>query len=137
MYHSELFLIFIILLNNNWNNSKLFHWRILIKYVFFVISLVVPKIVPFTFGDSPIFAGQSTQITCLISEGDSPINITWVFDGSDKIKSLGVSTMGGPKVSMLFIDSVDSRHTGNYTCIATNKAGSVEYTTVLGVHGIN
>lgn len=64
------------------------------------------------------------------------MNISWVFDGSDNLKLPGMSTMVRPKLNMLFIDSVSWEHTGNYTCKATNRAGTITYSAVLGVHGI-
>lgn len=41
----------------------------------------------------------------------------------------------GSKVSMLYIEAASSYHAGNYTCIATNKAGRANYTATLNVHG--
>lgn len=37
---------------------------------------------------------------------------------------------------MLTIASVSADHSGNYTCTATNHAGSVSYTTPLVINGI-
>lgn len=97
--------------------------------------LVLPRITPFAF-ESPIFAGQAAQVTCLISEGDSPLEIVWSFDGENKINHLGISTIkAGSKGSMLLIESASYRHRGNYTCSAKNPAGESEFTTSLNIHG--
>lgn len=93
------------------------------------------RITPFTF-ESPIFAGQAAQVTCLVSEGDPPLEISWSFNEKDDLQSMKVTTMKiGYKASMLFIDSANYRHRGNYTCTAKNPAGKTEFTTFLNIHG--
>lgn len=101
--------------------------------------LVPPRIVPFNF-DEPIYSGQSAQITCLVSEGDTPLNISWWFRKSDKSEliplpsGISVNKMG-TKLSMLFIESTSSYFAGNYACVVENRAGSSKYTSTLNVHG--
>ncbi|XP_060838271.1 cell adhesion molecule Dscam2 isoform X40 [Rhopalosiphum padi] len=97
--------------------------------------MVFPKIKPFTFGDTPVFAGQSAQLTCSVSEGDSPLELSWTFDGLRDVFGLGVSVVNiGMKTSLLSIDNTDSVHRGNYTCHVTNRAGRTSYTAGLNVH---
>lgn len=36
---------------------------------------------------------------------------------------------------MLTIDSVTDEHSGNYTCVAQNKAGTARYSADLNVNG--
>lgn len=96
---------------------------------------VLPRIVPFHF-DVPIFAGQATQVTCLVSEGDPPLDITWSFQGTELSSQMGISTAKfGRKTSLLVIDPASSGHRGNYTCTVRNPAGYVNYTASLDVHG--
>lgn len=48
----------------------------------------------------------------------------------------GVTTVkAGKRNQVLDIESVGAEHSGNFTCIAKNKAGSVSYTTDLHVNG--
>nr|CAD7403650.1 unnamed protein product [Timema poppensis] len=95
---------------------------------------VLPLIVPFHF-DSPIFAGQATQVTCLVSQGDAPLNILWSFQGSELSTQTGISTNKfGRKASSLLIDPASSGHRGNYTCTVKNPAGTVNYTAHLEIH---
>jgi hypothetical protein len=102
----------------------------------FILFLVLPRIVPFHF-DVPIFAGQTTQVTCLVSEGDSPLDIAWSFQGTELSSQMGISTVRyGQKASALLIDPASSGHRGNYTCTVRNRAGSVNYTANLDVHGM-
>lgn len=114
------------------------------KYVKFTRKLlkflVPPRIVPFSF-EEPIFAGQAAQVTCLVSEGDLPLNITWTYKGlsNRSMSEMGISTSGfGQKTSMLLIESTDASHRGNYTCIAqslSNLKLSSQYTAELNIHG--
>jgi hypothetical protein len=91
---------------------------------------------PFSFGDSPIFAGQSAQVSCFVTEGDQPLKITWTLSSNIDINRLGISTTKlGSKTSVLSIDYVDSQHSGTYTCIAENSAGSSKFSTDLEIHG--
>lgn len=118
-------------------------WRYyFLLFMFFIVFLLVyppavlPKIKPFTFGDTPVFAGQSAQVACSVSEGDSPLELLWTFDGPRDVFGLGVSVLNvGTKTSLLSIDNTDSVHRGNYTCRVTNRAGRTSYTAGLNVHG--
>lgn len=109
----------------------------------FVLSLallcllaVLPKIMPFTFGEDPVFAGQSIQVTCFVSEGDLPLEIKWEFTSSSSLEDLGiVETPFSKKASVLSIDSLDSRHSGIYYCSAQNRAGKVQSSSRLQVNG--
>ena len=76
-------------------------------------------------------------MTCLVSEGDSPLDITWSFQGTDLSSQMGISTARfGRKTSVLVIDPANSGHRGNYTCTVRNPAGYVNYTANLEVHGM-
>lgn len=100
-----------------------------------MVIVVVPRILPFSFGESSIFAGQSAQVTCFVSEGDPPLDITWTFQGQNP-SQYGVSTTRvGNKASMLVIDAASFQHQGDYSCMAKNPAGVTVYNTSLQVHG--
>lgn len=104
---------------------------------FFTMCIVFPKINSFTFGDTPVFAGQSVQVACSVLEGDSPLELSWTFDGPRDVFKLGVSVVKvGMKTSLLSIDNTDSVHRGNYTCYVMNRAGNASHTAFLNVHGI-
>lgn len=97
---------------------------------------VLPKILPFTFGESPMFAGQAAQVTCLVYEGDFPLDISWGFSRGDNFEELGIFVNKlGKKGSTLLIESISSQHQGNYTCFVKNQAGVVEYSAFLEIHG--
>ena len=97
-----------------------------------------PSIVPFSFGRDVVDEGEYAQISCIVSTGDLPLTITWSLQGSSVTSGLGsgVQTSAmGPRASFLSIESVDHKHSGEYTCIARNKAGNATYSTRLKVNG--
>lgn len=110
-----------------------------VKLYYLAFSLsVLPQIVPFSFGDIPVYSGRSTHVTCFISEGDLPLYVNWNFRGRSLYSQEGVTvTKIGKKASLLLIESVTENHSGNYTCTAKNKAGFVHYTATLYVYGIS
>lgn len=98
---------------------------------------MAPYIIPFDFGGSPIYAGQTAQAACFTSEGDLPLEIYWSFQGSQSLEHLGITTSKiSRRASALMIDEVNLQHQGNYTCTARNWAGIVNYTAKLDIHGI-
>lgn len=96
---------------------------------------MLPKIVPFSFGDEPIFFGQGAQLTCYVSEGDSPIEIFWSFNGVNVTSLPGLTTESLKKTSLLTIEPATAEHRGNYTCHAKNKAGMANHTVSLKING--
>ncbi|CAH2076525.1 unnamed protein product, partial [Iphiclides podalirius] len=89
---------------------------------------------PFEIEES-VFYGESVQMTCHVSKGDRPLEITWTFEGQDLSTHAGIKTMRmAEQTSFLSIDSVTGTHSGNYTCIAKNKAGEDRFSTPLHVN---
>lgn len=64
------------------------------------------------------------------------MEITWYLNNKVLNKSDGISILRDKKMITLSIDSVSFETAGNYTCLASNKAGIASYTTVLNVNGI-
>ena len=98
---------------------------------------MAPKIAPFSFGDEAILSGSPTQVTCLVSEGDLPMDVQWHFRGSNASSAgLGMTTTKvGSRTNLLVIDSVTPFNGGLYTCRASNAAGIAEYSAQLFVQG--
>lgn len=115
---------------------SLHHINILILH--FLRIKVAPHIAPFDFGDEPANSGDSVSVNCLISSGDLPVDIEWLFNNSPINAYSGVSTSKvGKRVSVLTIDSVNHDHAGNYTCKARNHATTVNFTAELVINGIS
>lgn len=97
-----------------------------------------PQILPFEFGEEPANAGDTASVTCAISKGDQPLNITWMLNGRTipRQNELGIAlTSISKKTTILNIDSVSGVHRGTYHCVATNLAGSTNHSAVLEVNG--
>lgn len=76
------------------------------------------------------------SVQCVITKGDTPIDIGWLFNNRriDSNDGIVISKMG-QKMSTLYIESIRSRHAGIYSCRASNSAGSVEHSSELRVIG--
>lgn len=97
---------------------------------------MAPRIIPFTFGDEPLQAGEFQTLHCTVAEGDLPLTITWIFHGQQLSSQMGISTMRiGKRTNLLTIDSVAASHVGNYTCVASNAVATTNFTAQLKVHG--
>ncbi len=95
-----------------------------------------PQILPFSFGKTVINEGQFGQLVCTVLQGDEPISIKWSLHGEDLGPGPDLTTTQiGSRTSMLMISEVNYRHTGTYTCTASNPAGSTTYSAVLKVTG--
>lgn len=103
---------------------------------FLVCFLVLPRVTPFYFEDSPAQTGQYATIQCTVSRGDLPLIISWKFNDVSVRNEFGVSiTAVGKRSSSLTIENTSHENAGNYTCVGENKVGSAEYTAQLIVNG--
>jgi hypothetical protein len=77
------------------------------------------------------------SVQCAVSKGDSPLKISWLFEGNpiDKSKTDVVMLDIGKHAKQLMIESVEANHAGLYTCTAENLAGSTFRSAVLAVNG--
>ncbi|XP_055593965.1 cell adhesion molecule Dscam2 isoform X15 [Uranotaenia lowii] len=100
-----------------------------------VAVMVAPQIVPFDFGEDAVFSTDMVSATCTVNKGDLPIEITWFQNGKRLYSNDGISvSRPNQRLSTLSIESVRDRHSGNYTCVAKNHAGSIEYAAPLLVN---
>ena len=91
---------------------------------------------PFSFGTDVMNEGAFAQLSCVVTEGDEPLTISWSFHGHNLTSDLGIMTTNmGSRASILMIQSVGHRHMGSYTCNAANVAGKASYTADLKVNG--
>jgi hypothetical protein len=97
--------------------------------------VVLPHIIPFAL-DEDINTGESVQLNCHVSKGDTPLKITWNFHGEELSSHMGITTTKiGDRTSLLTISSVMAGHSGNFTCTAQNTAGSISHTATVHVNG--
>ncbi len=90
-----------------------------------------------TFGKETMDEGEFAQVICIVSKGDEPLHLSWSLHGAAISSEPSISTNQlGSRTSMLTIQSVGYRHSGLYTCVASNKAGSVSKSAQLKVNGV-
>ncbi|XP_067002094.2 cell adhesion molecule Dscam1 [Anabrus simplex] len=89
-----------------------------------------PQIAPFQFPNN-LQEGMRAQVSCSIISGDLPITITWRKDGGPLPQESDVHEQQHDFVSNLLFSNLAARHSGHYTCIASNAAAVANYTTKL------
>lgn len=96
---------------------------------------VLPRIEPFHFPEN-LHSGQAVQVSCFVTEGDTPVKLSWRVNGKKLLATEQINFYNvRKKGSLLLIDPLTEEQTGNYTCAAENKAGSVDFTAQLSVNG--
>ncbi|XP_015789143.1 Down syndrome cell adhesion molecule-like protein Dscam2 isoform X2 [Tetranychus urticae] len=95
---------------------------------------VRPTIANFSF-PANLREGQRASVICTAASGDYPIHVKWLKD------NVPVNHQRGIKVSqlsdyssILLFESLALEHKGNYTCIATNEAGTATHTAHMIIH---
>ncbi|XP_072765895.1 Down syndrome cell adhesion molecule 1 isoform X38 [Anoplolepis gracilipes] len=108
--------------------------------------MVAPQLAPFTFGDEAANAGEMATVQCAVIKGDLPIDIIWSFNGRVIDTANGafdehnydnsdiVISRSSKRISQLTIESVAARHAGEYSCTASNTAGTATHSSVLSVN---
>ncbi|KAL5284148.1 hypothetical protein ACFFRR_006432 [Megaselia abdita] len=91
-----------------------------------------PVIEPFKFPKN-LQEGGRAQISCAVSSGDMPIYFSWKKDDVIIPMSLQITEKREEFFSLLVFKDINSRHSGRYTCFASNAAAKVNYTADLQV----
>ncbi|XP_049765530.1 Down syndrome cell adhesion molecule-like protein Dscam2 [Schistocerca cancellata] len=92
-----------------------------------------PVVEPFNFPVN-VREGARAQVTCSVSSGDLPIRFSWLKDNAPIPKDLQVTEKESSEFySMLVFTKLSSRHSGMYTCVASNNAASGNYSAQLRV----
>ncbi len=97
---------------------------------------VPPTILPFTFGDDVVNAGDIVAVQCMVLKGDLPIKIFWMHNNAsiEELSDVNVIKMS-PRISTLNIESVNAYHRGTFHCVASNLAGRSDHSAELKVNG--
>ncbi|XP_033149971.1 Down syndrome cell adhesion molecule-like protein Dscam2 isoform X2 [Drosophila busckii] len=91
-----------------------------------------PVIEPFKFPKN-LQEGGRAQITCAVSSGDMPIYFSWKKDDGSIPSSLQITEKKEEFYSLLVLKDISAKHSGKYTCYASNAAAKVNYTAELQV----
>ena len=89
-----------------------------------------------SFGEDVVDEGGFGKLMCSVRKGDPPFSFTWSLQGDIVHSEPGLSTSQiGGRSSILMINSIGHRHTGQYTCTVSNQAGLTSVSTELKVNG--
>lgn len=78
--------------------------------------------------------GQPVRFECRIA-GSSPIEVTWLKDGEPLGQGAEVSMTYDDNTAVLHISRSEMRHSGEYSCVATNSVGSASCRAKLTLQG--
>ncbi|GFU50490.1 down syndrome cell adhesion molecule-like protein Dscam2 [Nephila pilipes] len=79
--------------------------------------------------------GLSTKAFCTVEKGSKPLEFYWNFNGKEIHDSdPAILIDRNEDYSVLNINPVSSKHSGNYTCIVKNLHGRDSFTAALVVH---
>ncbi|XP_052738049.1 cell adhesion molecule Dscam2-like [Bicyclus anynana] len=93
-----------------------------------------PEIEPFSFSAN-LQEGKRAQVSCSVASGDMPVRFAWLKDNAPIAADLQVEERAAEFFSNLVFKEVSARHSGRYTCVASNNAAKVNYTAELVVKG--
>ncbi|KAA0202266.1 hypothetical protein HAZT_HAZT008156 [Hyalella azteca] len=95
----------------------------------------VPVLFPMSFNSDRHLEGEMAQINCVVQKGDSPLLLSWLYNGQPLTPSDHTKVLEVGRSSILTIDPVKGHHQGNYTCVAANPAGEMAVHAQLFVNG--
>uniref|UniRef100_A0A1B0DMD3 Ig-like domain-containing protein n=1 Tax=Phlebotomus papatasi TaxID=29031 RepID=A0A1B0DMD3_PHLPP len=97
--------------------------------------LVPPKIMPIQAMTNMLREGMRAAISCQILEGDLPVSFRWERNGKPVIGTGNEVIRRLDEYSAsLVVEHISSEHSGNYSCIASNVAGTEKFTVPLTVN---
>lgn len=99
-----------------------------------IVFIDAPVVASFAF-PSALQEGERGSATCTIRSGDRPVEFQWKKDGILLTQSSNVDIQYIKDSSLLLIETVTSKSSGNYTCIVKNSFGQDQFTASLSVTG--
>lgn len=79
--------------------------------------------------------GQPVQFECRVA-GSSPMEVSWLKDGEALRSNLEYTMSFDDNSAILKIAKGEMRHSGEYTCVATNSVGTASCRAKLTLQGL-
>uniref|UniRef100_A0A3Q2VEW6 Uncharacterized protein n=1 Tax=Haplochromis burtoni TaxID=8153 RepID=A0A3Q2VEW6_HAPBU len=79
--------------------------------------------------------GQPVRFECRVA-GSLPIEVSWLKDGKPLSQGEEFSMLYDDNTAVLQINNSEMRHSGEYTCVATNSVGSASCRAKLTLQGV-
>lgn len=100
----------------------------------YIFVLVAPMIDPQPLPPT-VYAneGMKIKLMCSVLEGDPPVRVVWMKNNYAVTVDTDVTLQHMDDSSVLVFRKVAFRHSGNYTCVASNVAATTNRTTALVV----
>ncbi|GAB6026603.1 Down syndrome cell adhesion molecule-like protein 1, variant 2 [Chamberlinius hualienensis] len=94
---------------------------------------VPPQIAPFSFPPK-LHVGTRARLQCVVTDGDLPITFLWTKDGQSLTHDLELVIKQDDEFSSsLTFQTIQTKHNGNYTCVARNAAVTTNFSANLVV----
>ncbi|XP_023225179.1 tyrosine-protein kinase receptor cam-1-like [Centruroides sculpturatus] len=107
---------------------------LLIHVVRFVFVNGEIKIQPFALPQK-VSEGETIKILCSVTKGEKPLQFQWLKNRIVLINDKKIEINTGRDNSILSIADVNSKDSGNYTCVVNNRLDKSNYTAALIVEG--
>lgn len=125
--------VVVILFNSDFSNINFI--RKPSFYLCYLSFSVLPKLKPFDTDNEPLMMDEFFQVLCTAIHGDHPMQFSWLLGNQTVYPSERIRIDFTKRSSTLSIESVSGDDAGNYTCVASNRAGATESVVELVVKG--
>ncbi|XP_076325900.1 cell adhesion molecule Dscam1-like [Tachypleus tridentatus] len=99
------------------------------------LDVLIPPVIEPIFIPTGLEEGSRSKILCSVTKGDTPIRISWLKDGKPVPSYLQVKeSVIDEYSSFLTFPRLLPKHAGNYTCVAENEAGCINYTASMVIY---
>ncbi|KAG8187812.1 hypothetical protein JTE90_001187 [Oedothorax gibbosus] len=104
-----------------------------ITHTVLVSVLGSPRIQPFIFPEK-LTEGQKTKVLCSVVDGLGPFKFHWYKNNQHVQSTSHITIQNHDDYSVIFINSLETDHAGNYSCMVTSSLGKDSFSAQLLVN---